>query len=98
MQAYFKASVFSSGTSFLALDQVSAKFLLTFNCFKERFEVPGSEAFEVVSLNDLNEDGRSVQDVLFLRLVSVNVEFICFSYLCEELQQVAALIEVDQDI
>lgn len=46
------------------LNQVSAQFLLPLDSLEQRLEVTSTEAGEVMSLDDLDEDGRTVHHVL----------------------------------
>src|SRR4051794_32569765 len=46
------------------LYQISAQLLLSFNRLKERLEIAGSEAGEVISLDNLDKDGRPIHQVL----------------------------------
>jgi hypothetical protein len=55
---------------FSTLNQVTAKLLFPFNGFKQRLEIAGSKSIKVVSLNDFDEHGGSVQYMLFKVLVS----------------------------
>jgi mannitol-1-phosphate/altronate dehydrogenase len=47
------------------LYKVATEGLLPFNGLKERFEVSSTKAGEVVSLDDFNEDGGTIHQVLF---------------------------------
>lgn len=47
------------------LYKVATEGLFPFNGLKERFEVAGAKAGEVVSLYDFNEDSGTVHQVLF---------------------------------
>lgn len=49
---------------FLTSHEVSAQLLLPFNSFEQRLEVPCSEAGEVVPLNNLNEHGGTIHQML----------------------------------
>lgn len=46
------------------LDQVTTQLLLTLDGLKQRLEVSSAKAGEVVSLDDLNEDGGAIHHVL----------------------------------
>lgn len=46
------------------LDQISTELLLPLERLEQRLEVAGSEAREVVSLDDFNEDGRAIHQML----------------------------------
>lgn len=56
-------SILVSPSSFPS-NQITTQLLLTLNRLKERLEVSGAKAGEVVSLNDLNEDSRAIHQVL----------------------------------
>lgn len=47
-----------------SLNQIPTEFLLPLNRLKQRLEVPGAETGEVVSLDDLDEDSGTIQQVL----------------------------------
>ena len=56
--------VFFVGQVLLSSDQVAAHFLLSLDGLEEGLEVTGTKALEVVALDDLDEDGRAVQQML----------------------------------
>lgn len=46
------------------LNQITTQCLLALNGLEEGFEIPRAKAGEVVALDDFNEDGRTVHEVL----------------------------------
>lgn len=66
------------------LNQIAAQFLLTLDSLEQRLEVTSTEAGEVMSLNDLNKDGRTVHQVLQLSVCACVVQKVT-TYLGEQL-------------
>lgn len=84
-----------------SLNQISTKGLLPLNCLEERFEVTSTEAGKVVSLDDFNEDSRTIHEVLSRHISideEIDLETHMDTYLGEQLKKVATLVEVNQDI
>lgn len=79
------------------LNKISAHLLLTLDSLEQRLEVTSAEAGEIMSLNDLHEDSRAVHQVLQSSVCDCNRSKRA-TYLGEQLQEVAILIEVDENI
>lgn len=54
-----------------SLNQVPTELLLPLNRLKQRLEVPGAESREVMTLDDLDKDGGSIQQMLGEQLEEV---------------------------
>lgn len=60
----------STATNIPSLDQIASQLLLTLYGLKQRFEIAGPKTREVVPLDNLDENGRAVHQML-IHLVSI---------------------------
>jgi hypothetical protein len=73
--------------------QISSLGLIALDCLKQALEIACPEARKVMSLDDLNENRRSIHQWLGRLARRVRKD-----YLRKKLQQIPAAVEVNKDI
>lgn len=91
------AAIYRHQTSKSRRCQIPSLILIALQSLEQRLEIPSTKAIEVVPLNNLNENSRSIKQMLGNTISMVSSHHRQNrTYLSEQLQQIPTLIKINQ--